>query len=414
MQINLISKSLSVEVSKFLRRFNVVSNLLDGTKQAYSKARVKIKWEGYIHLNDQLIKQYYSDDELKKYKGKYVLIGTDGTTYELPYEPALIEHFGVHDNGQGQPICMAQGLKLYDLLNDINLVALFERYDNASGKGQSERACFESGLERFSDLINTNEYSDKQIKDKHHFLFVGDKYYASFYNFHTLSKLGYHYVLRCRTNFCKEVEAFCDSEAIDEWLTIDLTLPHRRYGTSISRVKDKEDKPKVIKVRCVKKVLNSGEILCLITNVEDLSTKEVCEVFYARWNEEISFDTDKNKLEVENFSSKTPDGIQHDFHATILTANIAQLIILEAQEKVDKEQAKKNNKHQYKVNTAVAIGLIKDEIPLLLMGKQKADTWFENLVNLVAKKTEAVRKKRNFDKKRKHKLKYPITKRRVL
>ena len=48
------------------------------------------------------------------------------------------------------------------------------------------------------------------------------------------------------------------------------------------------------------------------------------------------------------------------------------------------------------------------------MGKQKADTWFENLVNLVAKKTEAVRKKRNFDKKRKHKLKYPITKRRVL
>lgn len=51
---------------------------------------------------------------------------------------------------------------------------------------------------------------------------------------------------------------------------------------------------------------------------------------------------------------------------------------------------------------------------IIFSGKQKADTWFENLVNLVAKKTEAVRKKRNFEKKRKYKLKYPITKRRVL
>ena len=123
MQINLISKSLSVEVSKFLRRFNVVSNLLDGSKQAYSKAKNKIKWEGYIHLNDEFVKEHYSDDELKKYKDKYVLIGTDGTTYELPYEASLIEHFGVHDNGLGQAICMAQGLKLYDLLNDIISIA---------------------------------------------------------------------------------------------------------------------------------------------------------------------------------------------------------------------------------------------------------------------------------------------------
>lgn len=413
MQINLISKSLSVEVSKFLRRFDVIKNLIDGSKQAYSKARNKIKWEGYIHLNDNFIKEYYSDNELKKYNDKYVLIGTDGTTYELPYEKELIKHFGVHDNGQGQAICMAQGLKLYDLLNEINLVALFERYDNASGKGQSERACFESGLERFSNLINTPEFSEKPIRTLHDFLFVGDKYYASFYNFYTLSKLGYYYVLRCRTNFCKEVEVFCISDATDKWLTIDLTLPSRKYGTSISRVRG-TDKPTTINVRCVKKVLNNGEILCLITNVDDLSTKEVCDVFYTRWNKETSFDTDKNKLEVENFSSKTPNGVQHDFYATILTANIAQLIISEAQINVDKKQTKKNNKYQYKVNTAVAIGLIKDEIPILLTGKQKAELWFDDMVKLVAKNTEPIRINRNYKKKRKHKLKYPINKRRVL
>ena len=295
MQINLISKSLSVEVSKFLRRFNVVSNLLDGSKQAYSKAKNKIKWEGYIHLNDEFVKEHYSDDELKKYKDKYVLIGTDGTTYELPYEASLIEHFEVHDNGLGQAICMAQGLKLYDLLNDINLVALFESY-NTLAKGKSERACFEGGLKRFSALINTSEYSVEPIKEIHDFLFVGDKYYSSFYNFYNLSKLGYYYVLRCKNSFCKEVITFCNSDAEEAWLTIDLTLKNRKYGSSITRINNKAERPKSVTVRCIKRTLDNGELLCLITNAEDLSTKEVCDIFYTRRNEETSFDTDKNKL----------------------------------------------------------------------------------------------------------------------
>ena len=206
---------------------------------------------------------------------------------------------------------------------------------------------------------------------------------------------------------------FCNSDAEEAWLTIDLTLKNRKYGSSITRINNKAERPKSVTVRCIKRTLDNGELL-LITNAEDLSTKEVCDIFYTRRNEETSFDTDKNKLEVENFSSKTPNGVQHDFYSTILTANIAQLIISAAQIKVDEEQAKKDNKYQYKVNTAVAIGLVKDEIPLLLTGKQKAESWFEDLVKLAAKHTEPIRKNRMYKKKRKHKLKYPINKRRVL
>lgn len=414
MQINIISKSLRVEVSKFLRRFNLSKKLTDGSKQGYSQARSRIKWEGYVHLNDKLVKEYYSDNELKKYKDKYVLIGTDGTTYQLPYEQALIEQFGVHDNGQGQAKCMAQGLKLYDLLNDLNLVALFERYDNASGKGQSEMACFESSLKRFTSLMETTEFSAKPLKELNNFLFIGDRYYASFYNFLMLPNLGYDYVLRCRTNFCKEIESFCKHSPLDEaWITLDLTLDGRKYGTSLQKIAANE-RPKSIKVRCIKKTLNNGETLCLVTTVTDLSPQEVCAVFYTRWNEETSFDVDKNKLEVELFSSKTPEGVQHDFYATILTANIAQLIISEAQELVEKEQSNKNNKHPYKVNVAVAIGLLKDEIPLWLTGQQKTESWFKDMVQLVAKHKEPVRRNRSYEKRKKHKLKYPMNKRRVL
>ena len=45
---------------------------------------------------------------------------------------------------------------MYDLLNDINLVALFESYSTLA-KGKSERACFEGRLKRFSALINTSD-----------------------------------------------------------------------------------------------------------------------------------------------------------------------------------------------------------------------------------------------------------------
>ena len=406
MQINIISRSLSVEISKFLGRFSLLKTLKEGSKQAYSQARKKIKWSGYVHLNDLFIKSFYADTNLKRYKDKYVLIGTDGTTYELPYERELIDHFGVYDNGQGHPICMAQGLKYYDLLNHLNLAAFFEPYAGASNKGQSERACFEKGLAKFSTLM-----SDCQ-PIQHNFLFVGDKYYPSFYNFYTLSKLGYSYIFRCKANFCKEVEAFCKSDAVDEWITLDLTLKHRKYSTSLRRL---GDMPQSMTIRCVKKILNNGEVLCLVTNVgQDLSTQEVCDVFFIRWKEETSFDTDKNKLEVENFSSKTLNGVKHDFYATILTANIAQLVISEAQDRVNQEQAKKNNLYPYQINTAVAIGIIKDEIPNLLTGQQRTQDWFERLVTIITKHKQPVRKNRIFKKKRKHKLKYPINRRRVL
>lgn len=404
---------MSVEVCKFLRRFGLIKKLIDGSKQAFSQARKRIKWEGYKHLNNIFVQRYYSDNELEKYKGKYVLIGVDGTTYELPYEQGLIDYFGVHDNGFDRPICMARGLKLYDLLNDVNLVALIEPYVSATDKGQSERACFEKSLEEFTAIINTSEYSNEKIADMHDFLFVGDKYYPSIYNFYTLEERDHYYVLRCRTNFCKEVTEFCKSDQNDAWITIDLGIKHRKYINSVKRLAQKGAHPKAIKVRVIKKTLHNGEQLCLITNVSDLSHQEICEVYDKRWNEEVSFDTDKNKLEVENFSSITPDGIHHDFHATILTANIAQLVISEAQLRVDKQQAKKNNKHPYKINRAVAIGLIKDEIPLFLLGQQKSETWLEDMTVIVAQHKEPVRNNRSYKKKVKHKLKYPITKRRT-
>jgi len=174
--------------------------------------------------------------------------------------------------------------------------------------------------------------------------------------------------------------------------------------------------PACIRVRCVKIPLPCGQTEYLLTNVSqaDLTRKELGQLYDLRWNEEISFDTDKNKMEVENFSAKTPNGVRQDFYAKMLTENITQLLIGDAQQQLDDEQASKDNKHDYQINRAVATGLVKDELPKLLCGQEPARAWYDRMLKKILRRREAVRPGRIFPKKRKHKLKFPITKRRVI
>lgn len=403
MQLNILSRSLSVEVSKFLSRFHFSGREKDGSKQAFSKARQNIKWEGFVALNDAFIQSFYGDQDYLHYKDKYLVLATDGTTYELPYERALLEEFNEFHNGQGHPICMAQSVKIYDVLNQLNVTSIFSPYNAGESKGYSEQVLFEKSLKKIPQLIDNKE---------HKVLLLGDKYYPSYYYFYELPRLGYDFIFRCKPSFSKDVTAFIQSSEWDSWLEIDLTRSLRKYVTSAKRI---ANCPDTIKVRCVKIALPNGTDSYLLTNVteEDLSLKDLEQLYKLRWEEETSFDTDKNKIEVENFSSKTPNGIRQDFHARILTENLAQLLISEAQELLDQEQAGKNNKHKYKINRAVAIGLIKGELPKLFTKKQDVALWSSRLLKKILRRREIVRPNRAAPRVRKHKLKYPMNRRRV-
>jgi len=85
------SKTLSIEIKRFLKEIKLKE--VNYSKQAYSKARMKIKHSGYIELNDALLDEYYSDGEYKKYKG-YRLLGIDGTEIELQHGEEINKEFG--------------------------------------------------------------------------------------------------------------------------------------------------------------------------------------------------------------------------------------------------------------------------------------------------------------------------------
>ena len=77
---------------------------------------------------------------------------------------------------------------------------------------------------------------------------------------------------------------------------------------------------------------------------------------------ETKFDLVKNKLEVENFTARTVEGIKQDFFATMYLVNVAAAAKRDAKAEIDNARKDKDNKHQYQANSNELIGILKDRL----------------------------------------------------
>lgn len=97
-QINIATKSLTIELNRFFKRINYNNEEKSYSKQSYSETRMKMKHSAYIELNEELVKGYYGDGDYKQYKG-YRLLAIDGSRIQLPNKESVIEEFGLAENG---------------------------------------------------------------------------------------------------------------------------------------------------------------------------------------------------------------------------------------------------------------------------------------------------------------------------
>jgi hypothetical protein len=396
--LNNISKSLNVELDKFLLRFG---NGMLASKQAFSKARYKLRHGAFIELNEALVEGYYASGDYQLYQDKYLLLATDGSDYQLPWEEGLVEYFGISDNKQGgQPVCMAKGVKIWDVLNHINVSAVLGRFD------AGEINLFKAAWQPAFDLLRRSPIS--------HPLLMGDMYYPSFWLMLWLPGKGIDFLFRCTPGFCREVVSFLQSGAEEAVLDIQLDDAWRKWKL---RQRGMESFPEVLRVRAVRWPRPDGEISCLLTSVMsvDLDREAIAGLYPLRWGEEVSFGFDKNRSEVENFSAKRPEGILQDWHASILYANLTELLVEDAQEELDREQAAKQppNKYSRQINRSAALGLVKDEIPKMLFGREAPADFYKRMIKLIVRHSEPVRPGRSFPRKRKHNLKFSMNLRRV-
>lgn len=397
--LNNISKSLGVELTKFLQRFG---NGQSGSKQAFSKARYKIEWEAFASLNDTFVKAYYAGGGFRLYAGKYLLLAADGSDYQLPWTEELVSEFGAADNKQNkQPMCMAKGLKIWDTLNQLTVSSTLGRYD----VGETEH--FKPAWQKAVELLAVCGHARP--------LLLGDMRYPSFWLIHQMSSTSCDFVFRCSPTFCREIALFMSAPAPEAMIKMPIGTDKERRR-AFRRQTGAEQAPLFVNVRALKFTRPNGELTCLITSVppQVLDYQSVCGLYPYRWGEEVSFNFDKNRAEIENFSAKMPQGVKQDWHANILATNLAQLLIEDAQELLDQEQQAKHNKYHYQINRSVALGIIKDELPKMLFGKEKPSGFHKRMVRLIALHREPVRPGRTFPREKKHRLRFSMNLRRVI
>lgn len=388
-QINLMSKSLSVEVSRFVERF--IGPGCDYSKQAYSKCRSKLRAEAFTALNRRLVGRFYADGDYSKWQG-YLTLAVDGSTLQLPESAALIGEFGLAEN-RGKSMPMARTSLLYDVENELVVDALLRDYK----AGEPEMA-----LEHLGCL--------EELSPAGPCLLLFDRGYPSLWLMACLQSKGLRFVMRCSAGFLAEVSAFARQAEEDALLELDLERSNRLYNKQLQLYL--EPGQTKLWVRCVKVRLASGETEYLLTSLQEIEASRFQELYHKRWGVETGIDFHKNVLEVENFSARTVLGVRQDFEAHMLAANLSALLVADAQ--LELEQARKHNKHPYKVNRAVALGLVKGNLASLLMAKEPAEQVYERLKGRIKRRKEAVRPGRSYERQQKLHYKFHINKRPVI
>ena len=386
------ARSLSVELDELLGQLGKEESSY--TKQAYSQARMKIRHEGYIEINNKLLEECYNERH-KLFKG-YRLLGVDGSGIELPYGEEVRKEFGKL-NKEERSINYSISLVVYDLLNEMTIDATLNKSTS------SER---EIAIERLAAI----KKEKKQQKD----IIVADRGYPSQELFAELIMMGYDFVIRYTGNaFIKETREFAKNKENETIIEMRIEECQKRTGSKAIWDSLREKGIESIKMRLVKFRLKNGQMEYIATSLTDskeITKGDIKKIYNLRWKEEGYFKFIKHTLECENFSGRVPETIRQDYYSRIVVGNLHSMMTKEAQELLNKE-VKKNKKlkyKEYKTNKNVTYGLFRNRI-FGLMEKEntKWEAEYDELIRKMALHKIAVIPGRSFPRKTLGSLKYP-------
>lgn len=321
--LNFVKKSLQVELDDFFKK--VLSTDVVVTKQAFSQARRKVLPEAFIYLLDKVNEGFYNS-QFKKYRG-YRLLAIDSTVLELHNCEELRNTFGYIEN-QNAKVARARASALYDIENDMIIASKLTHYR------ASEREIAETLINKMCEI---GIYND---------LILFDRGYPSHDFIKFIESKNIKYLMRVSSKFFKAVVNAPDEDQI-------MNISYK--GSSVN-------------MRVLKFELNSGITEILITNIfdKDFIVTDFKELYFKRWGIEVKYNEIKNKLQIENFTGETPRAIEQDFYATMYLANMVALAKQDANQVIEEKYKEKGLKYEYKVNTNVLIGKLKDKLITLI------------------------------------------------
>jgi hypothetical protein len=369
--MNVLTKSVQKELNHYYKLIRSGEfDVAHVSKSAFTQARAKLKHTAFVELSDRVVDEFYNEAPWMSWHGRRVL-SVDGSTLCLPDSDSLREVYGAHRLGAGDRYkVMARISQLYDPLNKIIVHASIDKYR------KSEKALCE-------DHLNYIQSGD---------VILFDRYYASVWLFLVLEKMGADFIMRLDEKHWNAAKELIQDNEYDRTVEFKVSPGHleilKEYGVSETK----------IKCRLVRqKLKNGGEmVVCTSLNDKEAYTKEdIVEAYGKRWGIEESYKFLKCRLDIQNFTGKTPHAILQDFHVKIFLSNVVTLITLEQELKLEDENKKGSKKLKYRLNRTFAISNFKD-IPIFIFLKRKIKQALDAYHRIIQTALSPVRDNRTF------------------
>lgn len=374
MTLNKQGKNVSFEIRDFeLNKKG--EKQVQYTDEAYLKQRRILNPDIFKEMKNLYLKDFYSKPKFIKKKNGYILCAIDGSKIEIPNTPLNRERFGSEGNQHKQKTARALLSGIYDVENHFFLDVEIDRVDS------NETNLAKRNIEAIQEILGEN----KEI-------LILDRGYPSIELFNWLEKQNKKFVIRLSSNdYIKEREEMTSE---DEFITIRYTYARLNKIKKTNSSFYEEIKDKVgIKLRLTKIEINEQTTEYLISN---LDKKEFCkedlkEIYGKRWQVEISYNSLKNKLKIEEFTGNLPQFIYQDIYAQIVVYNQIQDMLYTGTKEI---KSKRGN--EYKINEGKAIGIFKEKYIkiMLIKNKRKAIKELDLLEKEMEKYISIIRKNR--------------------
>jgi hypothetical protein len=356
-------RSVPLHLHEFFDRLG--EHLPPVTASAWSQARLKLSHTAFIELNHQaILEPVYaagSAFDVKRWRG-HRLIGIDSSLLHLPHTEEMGREFGwvPCQNQEGPCGRYAQGRLsvLTDLLNRLALQTLLVGWETG------ERAL---AVEHLSAL----EPEDIAILDRG---------FASYELFARFIARQRYFVCRCaKSGFGKVNRLFVENQA-GQSVLVELRPPNGTVGEIRAA-----GLPERITVRLVTVRLSTGELEVLATNLLDeqkYETAALGELYHYRWRIETYYGLLKSRLDLENFTGRSPEAVRQDVYATIFLSNLESVLTRPTQRQMTNSSPQRQ--HAAQVNRAVSFHALKLHLLELLLSQEPPQQVIQKLERLFA------------------------------
>ena len=367
--INLVRGSHQDELDKFfkaLHRIDVARRVV--SKVALTKARMKLKFQAFVELNQHLVGCFEKHFNPQTWYG-FRLLAIDGSTTRLPQIEAIAEHFGQWCVRQGNPSAMARISQLFDVLNKITIDAII--YPKSSG--ERELAAQHSLQLMPKDLV------------------LLDRGYPAWWLFNLILSMNANFCARISCTKWKVVRKFFHSGLAEKIITLPVNT------TSVSKCKEMGLGINPLQLRLVR-IQHGDKVQVLITSLIDAKRYPIdifYDLYHSRWPIEEDYKIIKCRMELENFSGKSVLSVYQDFHAKIFAKNLVSILALPVN--VHLKHSSEILKYVYHINFTQALSKSKGVIALLFHEtKSKVAQLIADLQNIFQRTVEPIRPGRKY------------------